>query len=297
MEDDGTAITMLTPGIRLCLGESPVWDAEHGRLLVADIWASVIHAFSLEGEHLDAWYFPAEVGSLGLCRSGRWIVALRDEVVLYDWRRRRAEPLCRPTPIPPYARLNDGKVGPDGAFWVGSMDERSPRGAVGCLFRICADGGWEQVAEGLLTSNGLAWTPDGRTMLHSDSGEGWIDAWDFDPATGKASNRRRIASLDPAAHGRPDGAAFDAAGVYWSAGVRLGRINRFLPDGTLLSSQPFPVPGPTMPCFAGEDLRTLVWTTLRTTLGAEMVGAHPLSGALFAMRVEVPGVPIARFAD
>ncbi len=290
-------ITLLTPNARLSLGESPVWDAEHGRVLVADIWASAIHAFSLAGEHLDTWLFPSEVGSFGLCRSGRWIVALRHEVVLYDWHHRRAELLCRPEPIPPFARLNDGKIGPDGAFWVGSMDERSPRGPVARLFRISPDGAWREIAAGLLTSNGLAWTADGRTMLHSDSGEGWIDAWDFDPATGEACNRRRIATPAPAVHGKPDGAAFDAAGVYWSAGVRLGRINRYLPDGTLLSSDPFPVPGPTMPCFAGEDLRTIVWTSLRTTLGAEMVGDHPLSGALFAMRAENPGVPVARFAD
>jgi len=268
-----------------------------GRLLVADIWACAIHAFSLNGEHLDAWHLPSEVGSLGLCQSGRWIVALRHEVVLFDWRRRRLEPFCRPEPIPPFARLNDGKVGPDGAFWVGSMDERSPRRPVGRLFRIAPDGSWREIADGLLTSNGLAWTADGRTMLHSDSGAGWIDAWDFDPVRGEASGRRRIADPDPERQGKPDGAAFDLSGVYWSAGVRLGRINRFLPDGTLLSSDPFPVPGPTMPCFAGADLRTVVWTTLRTPLGAEAVGEHPLSGALFAMRAEHPGAPVARFAD
>lgn len=290
-------IDLLTPDLRLSLGEGPVWDAAGRRVLVADIWASAIHAFALDGMLVGSWHFPAEVGSFGLCRSGRWIVALRHEVVLYDWRARRIEPLCRPGAIPPHARLNDGKVGPDGAFWVGSMDERSPREAIGRLFRIAADGTVREIADGLVVSNGLAWTSDGRTMLHSDSGACWIDAWDFDPLSGTASNRRRIADPDPDAIGRPDGAAFDVAGTYWSAGVRKGRINRFTAAGTLLGSDPFPVPGPTMPCFCGEDLRTLIWTSLRTTLGAEIVGEAPLSGALFTMRAPVPGVPVSLFAD
>lgn len=291
------AIDLLTPDLRLSLGESPVWDGVERRLLVADIWACAIHALALDGTLLGSWHFPAEVGSFGLCQSGRWIVALRHEVVLYDWRARRIEPFCRPAGIPPHARLNDGKVGPDGAFWVGSMDERSPREAIGRLFRIAADGTVQEIADGLVVSNGLAWTADGRIMLHSDSGACWIDAWDFDPVAGTASNRRRIATPDAEAIGRPDGAAFDVAGTYWSAGVRKGCINRFTAGGILLGSDPFPVPGPTMPCFCGDDLSTLVWTSLRTTLGPEIVGRSPLSGALFRMQAPAPGVPITLFAD
>lgn len=287
---------LLNPDLRFALGEGPVWDAAHNRLLVADILACTITALDLDGTVLNVWHFPAEVGSFGLCRSGRWIVALRHAVVRYDWRTRRIEPFCTPGPIPPHGRLNDGKVGPDGAFWVGSMDDRAERAPVGRLFRIAPDGRWQTIAEGLYTANGLAWTADGRTMLHSDSGAPWIDAWDFDPATGTASRRRRIAVPD-AALGRPDGAAFDCAGRYWSAGVRRGRINRFRADGTLIDSTPFPVPGVTMPCFCGADLRTLVWTSLRTPLGAEAIGAAPQSGALFVMEADAPGVPIPLFAD
>lgn len=290
-------IRVLNPDLRMALGEGPVWDEAQDRVLVADILACTITALSLDGAVLDVWHFPSEVGSFGLCRSGRWIVALRHAVVLYDWRTRRIEPFCTPGPIPPYGRLNDGKVGPDGAFWVGSMDERAQRGPVGRLFRIAPDGSWREICDGLLTSNGLAWTHDGRTMLHTDSGAPWIDAWDFDPDAGTATNRRRIATPDADAIGRPDGAAFDTAGRYWSAGVRKGRINRFRTDGTLIDSLPFPALGITMPCFCGPDLRTVVWSSLRTPLGAEGIGASPLSGALFVMRSDEPGVPVARFAD
>lgn len=290
-------IRPLNADLRCALGEGPVWDAAGNRLLFADILACTITAIGLDGTVLNVWHFPSEVGSFGLCRSGRWIVALRHEVVLYDWRTRRIEPFCKPAPIPPYGRLNDGKIGPDGAFWVGSMDERVQREPIGRLFRIAPDGTWREITDGLLTANGIAWTGDGRTMVHSDSGAPWIDAWDFDPATGAASNRRRIATPDAEAIGRPDGAAFDMAGRYWSAGVRKGRINRLRTDGTLVDSLPFPAIGITMPCFCGPDLRTVVWTSLRTALGAETIGANPVTGALFIMQSDAPGVPVAQFAD
>ncbi len=246
---------------------------------------------------LNTWHFPSEVGSFGLCRSGRWVVALRDRIVLYDWRTRAITELCRPGDEPGYNRFNDGKIGPDGAFWVGTMDDRTPRQPTGSLYRVTADGAWRRITDGLYTSNGIAWTADGRIMLHSDSGAPWIDAWDLNPATGEASNRRRIHTPDSDRIGRPDGAAFDVAGTYWSAGVRAGRINRFATDGTLLGSAPFPCPGVTMPCFGGRDLRTLYWTTLRHTLGADAVGAHPLLGGVFAMPAPEAGVPVPLFAD
>ena len=290
-------ITLLNPDFRTALGESPVWDAAQNRLLLCDIIGCSITALSPEGVVLNTWHFPSEVGSFGLCRSGRWVVALRDRIVLYDWRTRTITPLCTPGEEPGYNRFNDGKIGPDGAFWVGTMDDRNPRQPTGSLYRVTADGAWRRITDGLYTSNGIAWTEDGRTMLHSDSGAPWIDAWDLDPTTGEATNRRRIHTPDGDRIGRPDGAAFDVAGTYWSAGVRAGRINRFTVDGTLIASDPFPCPGVTMPCFGGRDLRTIYWTSLRHPLGADAVGAHPLLGAVFAMPSPVAGVPVPLFAD
>jgi sugar lactone lactonase YvrE len=296
----GTTVTgpkLLHPTLRLALGECPVWDARHNRLLVADIIGCAIHALSPEGALLETHHFPSEVGSFGLCRSGQWIVALRREVVKYEPGARRLVHFCTPGPLPAAARFNDGKTGPDGAFWVGSMDDRTPREPIGAFYRVAPDGSWRQVIDGLMVSNGLAWTIDGRTMVHTDSGGGWLDLWDFDAASGTASNRRRGFDFTDPAIGRPDGAAFDAADTYWSAGVRAGRINRFSRDGKLLGSDPYPNPGPTMPCFGGADLKTLYWSGLRHPLGPEMIAAAPDMGALYVMPAPVAGAPVHPFAD
>src|SRR3954471_19982588 len=92
-------------------------------------------------------------------------------------------------------RLNDGKVGPDGAFWVGTMDDRAAKEPVAALYRVTADGKTERKITGLVVSNGLAWSGDGCMMFHSDSRACWIDRWAFDPETGHIAGRTRLRTL------------------------------------------------------------------------------------------------------
>jgi sugar lactone lactonase YvrE len=96
--------------------------------------------------------------------------------------------------------------------------------------------------------------------------------------------------------GRPDGGAADVEGFYWSAGISAGVLNRWAPDGRLDRSIALPCPHPTAPCFGGPDLRTIYVTSLRHDLSPAVLASRPLSGGIFAVRVDVPGVPVARFA-
>jgi sugar lactone lactonase YvrE len=52
-----------------------------------------------------------------------------------------------------------------------------------------------------------------------------------------------------------------------------------------------------MPCFGGEDLKTLYITTARHGRSAAELAHFPLSGAVFFMRVDVAGLPVHFFAD
>jgi sugar lactone lactonase YvrE len=282
---------------RFGVGESPVWDAANNRLLWSDNTTDEVHAVSLADGRRQFWRFGGHIGSLGLTRSGRWIVAFAHRIVLFDPTTEDSETLVD-IPLPPgVAKLNDGKVGPDGAFWVGSMAEPEPnRRPVASLYRVTADGvAEEKVAGGIKVSNGLAWSPDGRTMYHSDSRGGWIDAWDFDPDTGAIANRRRL-RVHAFEDGVPDGAATDVEGVYWSAGFSAQCFNLIAPDGTLLKTYPVPA-APTMPCFGGTDMKTLFFTSLTAHVSDEINARHPLNGSVFAARVDVAGSPIPLFRD
>ena len=278
---------------RAGVGESPVWDDSLGRLWWVDIRAPALHRTDPATGMTESWAMPEAIGSIGLCRSGAVLLSLRSGIHRFDPRRSGAAPelIARPPGEPVHNRLNDGKVSPEGRFLVGSMDDRLEKHATAALHRLDPDGTCTRLADGYMVSNGLAWSPDGRTLYHSDSRASVIWAWDYDPATGAIANRREFARPTPE-QGRPDGAAMDAEGGYWSAGVSAGRLNRFLPDGTLDRSVALPVRAPTMPCFGGPGLRTLFVTSL-TPVGA----AEPNDGALLALDVGVAGTPVGRFAD
>ena len=278
---------------RCSVAESPVWDAAARRLLFCDINGKRINALSIDTGERETWDFPEVVGSFGLCRSGRLVVAQRHHVVLFDPKIGVLTDLTAKVEEPPTNRLNDGKVGPDGAFWVGSMDENSPRQKVAALYRVTADGRITKQQDGIAVSNGLAWSPDGRTMYHSDSTAGVIEAWDFDPATGSRTGHRVLATLT-SDDGRPDGAATDAAGNYWSAGPSAGCLNCFSPSGELLRKWAFPVPGPTMPCFAEEWLYV---TSLREGKSEQVLAEYPTLGGLFRAAAPAAGAEVGLFAD
>ncbi len=272
---------------RFGVGESPVWDADRQRLLWCDIPAGVIHALDMANGARESWSFSEPVPSFGLARHGRLVVALRSEVVLFDPQSGARDVVASVTHAKPAMRLNDGKVGPDGAFWVGSMDAD---GDAAKLYRVGPDGSVRVVAEGIAISNGLAWNAAGTRLYHSDSRGGmWLDCWDFDARAGTVSNRRRLRDQDHA-NGRPDGGACDLDGTYWSAGPSAGRVNRLSADGALLGWVDVPLQHPTMPCFGGPDMRTVFVTSL------DSKSDEADRDGIVSFRTETPGVPVGIFA-
>jgi sugar lactone lactonase YvrE len=185
------------------------------------------------------------------------------------------------------SRFNDGRTDPAGRFFAGTVDET--RVGTACLYRYDRRG-LVRLEAGLRTSNGLAFSPDGRTLYHSDTPRFVVHVYDYDPATGEAARRRPFVLLDPDGPdpGRPDGAAVDAEGCYWTALYEGRRVHRYDPAGTLLASFAVPVAKPTMVAFGGADLKTLFLTTASDPGDA-------LAGALWAMRVETPGLPSVPF--
>ncbi|MFH1805639.1 MAG: SMP-30/gluconolactonase/LRE family protein [Pseudomonadota bacterium] len=281
---------------RFELGECPNWDAANNRLLWADILGRKIHAVSLSDGMRQSWQFDSEVGCFGLTDRGRFVIALRKDVILFDPVSGAQEKIAEIEADNDMSRTNDGKIGPDGAFWIGTMDQNVEKKPVASVWRVTGDGTVEHKIGGVKISNGLAWGPDGKVMFHSDSRGPWVNRWDFDAATGAISNCTRFLDLDDTL-GRPDGAAADMEGCYWSAGVSAGNLNRFAPDGTLLQSIALPVPSPTMPCFGGADMKTIFVTSLTENYSAEKLDAFPLAGAVLSLRVDVPGVPVHKFRE
>lgn len=275
---------------RAAVGESPVWDDTTGLLWWVDVRGPSLHRTDPTTGRTERWALPEPVGSLARCRSGGLLLALRSRVVRFDPRDGAIETLAAPEADRPHNRLNDGKASPCGRFVVGGMDDRPDKQPTAALWSISAEGVTQRLAEGLTVANGLAWSADGHTLWYADSRRTGIWTAPWNQATGTIGASRLVAAPDDAT-GRPDGAAMDVEGGYWSAGVSAGVLNRWLPDGTLDRVVKLPVRAPTMPCFGGPGLRHVYVTSLRGPLSG------PDDGALVVLDLGVAGVPVGSFAD
>jgi sugar lactone lactonase YvrE len=161
-------------------------------------------------------------------------------------------------------RFNDGRCDRQGRFVAGTMfmDMGAAR-AVGQLYRYDARGISSPLVTELLTQNGTAFSPDGRTMYLSDSHpqRRMVWAFDYDIADGVPSNRRVFADMTGQA-GRPDGAAVDADGCYWICGNDGGYLLRYTPQGKVDRRIDVPMLKPSMCAFGGKDLDTLLVTSI-----------------------------------
>lgn len=279
---------------RAKLGECPVWSSAEQVLYWVDINGPSLNRFDPATGANTAMPMPESIGCFALRRSGGFVVALRGGM----WLAAPEGTLLRRIADAPYPtanhRFNDGRCDAQGRFWAGTMNEDRDADSAG-LFRLDADHRLAPVLSDMMISNGVAWSPDGRTMYHADTPTLAIDAYDFDARAGTLSNRRPFARFTHETD-RPDGGAVDSEGCYWSAFYRGGKVVRLSPSGELLAEFAVPALCPTMCAFGGPDLSTLYLTTARQMRPDDELARLPLSGGLFAMGVDVPGLPEPAFA-
>jgi sugar lactone lactonase YvrE len=283
------------------LGESPFWHVTEDALYWCDIPGGCLNRYEPAQARHDQWRFNSDVACCAPLSTGGLLLALRTGIVRFDPAAGEQVQLAAAPYDAQRERFNDGKADAQGRFWVGTIYEPrdAPRAALYCF----GHGRLERVADGITTSNGLAWSPDERTLYWSDTKAHTVYALDFDATTGRVANRRvfiqfPVKSADQeltSYAGRPDGAAVDVEGAYWVAMFEGKRLLRVSPQGEVLSEIPLPVRCPTMPCFGGPDLRTLFITTARENRPAEELAREPLAGRVLQLRVDVPGLP-ANFA-
>jgi len=278
------------------LGEGPRWHGDEERLYWVDIHRNELHRYDPASGRDEMRRFTQPVGCFAFRRGGGLVLAMKDGLALLDhW---AGDPIPfgdQPFAGEPDLRCNDGRTDPAGRFWVGSVNTaKSARNAA--LYRVTADGRWTLLENDMLTCNGAAFDAAGKAFRHADTPSHALRGYDVDPATGALSGRRIIHQFVEGT-GRPDGGSFDAAGCYWSALFDGGRVVRLSPEGEIMQTVALPVSRPTMIVFGGADLRTAYVTSARAGLSQEALADQPHAGAIFAFRVEVPGLPEFPFAE
>lgn len=271
------------------LGEGPIWSQSHKRLAWVDILEPSIHQFDPATGRDQRLPMPAMITSIAFGTNDCVVAAMQNSICAVDLNSGATTEIARPEGEPTRNRFNDGRVDPQGRYWVGSMSMVG-EGNTGGLFRLNADNTLTRVLSGIGTANGLGWSPDGRTMYFTDTMARTIYRFDFDAAQGELTNKRQFAVV-PDEAGRPDGLSVDSEGRVWSAHWDGWRVTCYAPDGGIERVVNVPVPRPTSCAFGGEDLKGLYITTARVNMTAEQLGAAPLSGSLLYLPVDVPGVP------
>lgn len=283
------------------LGEGCLWEAEQNRLWWVDIEGRAIHRLTPTSGKNERWTLPGRPGSLALraTLTPTVIAAIEDgfaRVTLgvdgaaeIDW-------IARPEQGRADVRMNDGRVGPEGFFWAGSMSEAQPRRADGSLYRLNPDGTVAAAVSGVAISNSTCFSPDGRTMYFADTPRRQIWAFDLAADGQTLSNRRMFVETPEGAH--PDGACVDSEGGLWSAQWGAARVVRYLPDGREDAIVALPVSQPSCVCFGGDDLTTLYVTSARVGLSAGQLAREPQAGGVFAVDLDgrIRGLPERRFA-
>ena len=272
------------------LGEGPYWRPEDETLLWVDIPRGLLHmtrvqpgeTITVELDEVSA-AFPAVGG--GILTAGGRRLTLRATAPGEGWAGRTVAE----APARQGVRFNDAAVDPAGRVWAGSMDleEKEP---LGTLYRLDSGGTLTAVEHGATVSNGIGWSADGTLMYYNDSPKRRIDVFDYDQATGEASQRRMFADLS-GADGFPDGLTVDADGCVWVAMFAGSTLRRFTPAGQPDAVLPLPVSQPTSCAFGGPGMADLFVTTACRGLSEARRAAEPLAGRLLRLRPGPVGLP------
>jgi len=279
--------------------EGPVWVREARYLLWSDVPKNRIHLWSPRRRGATVFLEPSgaaaaagfrEPGSNGLKPGPRGSILMADQgnraIALLDLRTKAKRPLVERFQGKRFNSPNDLAVGPDGGIWftdppyglegldASPLKEQDANG----VYRLAPDGSVSRVEAELSFPNGIAFSPDGRTLFvsNSDPKRAVVLAYDLAP-DGKLSRRRTFADMTQlAAKGRPglpDGMSVDERGNLWAAGP--GGVHVFSPEGRELG---LVATGSAISncAFGGPDGRTLFMTS---------------SQVLAALRTNVRGAP------
>ena len=277
------------------LGESPMWSAQDQALW----WVNCenppeIHRLEPASGAHRKWSMPSRGGGFVHKVGGGLLLALADGVYDYDLES-EALTLRAAAPLSEHVTLHECQCDRQGRFWVGSFDHRFPAdrlAAGGAYFRL--DGNTlTPVIKDVAVANGLAFSPDGRTLYCANTPSRIVEAYDLDPATGAVSNRRTFLTLPPG-DGHIDGAIVDSEGGYWLAVVATGTVRRYRPDGSLDVTIDLPCSNPTKPAFGGARLDAMYITSTKMLIKRDAPGAAE-NGGLFSVMTGFRGIEDTAF--
>jgi len=271
----------------LCNGytliEGPLWVPGRG-LMFADVLAGGVFCLGESGAVETVFEHRRGIGGMSWHEAGGLVVSGRNLSF---------KPFGEGATLTLIEQQEDGRVGFNdittdaaGRVYAGSLgnspvfaDGREPRS--GDLYVVDLDGSFRIVGRDIQLTNGLGFSPDGGTLYHSDTTRGGVFCYEvYDD--GNLGEKRLFAEISDA-----DGLVVAEDGSVWVACAGSGGVQVLAADATLTRFIEIPKPMCTSLCFGGSDLQDLY--IVCGSRGTDSENA----GAVYKVRVDVAGVPVA----
>lgn len=284
----GTAEPLLNCGC--VVGESLIWDDRTGQLIWVDMLGHKIHMLDPGTGAHHRHDTPGMVTSIGMRAGAGYVVGLEHRIALWAPGESYVD-LAQIEPNRPGNRLNEGVVGPDGCYWVGTMQNNvdadgTPRDqteASGQVWRVHPDGQVERMLDaGFWLTNTIAWT--GGRVIIGDTGRNTLFSFAFD--TGGRGLHDKCVFLEGYDKGLPDGSCTDHSDHLWNCRVVGGsEVLRLNAKGKPVGRVSTPCSWPTSCVIGGPELDTLFVTSARFTMSEAHLAAAPWEGDLFSYKL------------
>lgn len=255
------------------IAETPVWIEKKNELWWIDINGKRVHGISLLTNAEKCFILPQRPGCLFLdktdglnvaCETGIYALTATGETILrYDIK-------------PQGERYNDGKVGPDGNLWVGTISPAFN----GVLYRIQSTGEYEILLDNMGNSNGLDWNLTKKKFYLNDTYKHVTYVFDYDENY-RIYNQKVLREWGK---DNPDGMCIDKNGDLYVAlfgGGRIAKING--ETGEIIEEIVLPMPNIASVLFCGKDNENLIVTTAayKTDLRE-----YPLAGSVLKIKIQ-----------
>ena len=284
------------------LGEGVLWHPNQASLWWTDIQRATLYQYLLADKRVVTYPMPERVGCFAFTQHpDQLLVAFASGVALYHLSSSNVSWLAKLKYANQGHRLNDGRLDRQGNFWVGAMVEDadlSPEPAA--LYQLTNNTLQVRKKTGIHIANSLCFSPDGKTLYHSDSPTGVIYQYSLnnrDSQTRSKSLTNQAIFAKTEAGIAPDGACIDKHGNLWSAQWGGSRVIQYSPRGEILQTLTLPVSQPTCVAIGGPNRDLLAITSARDELSSQQLLAQPEAGNVFIYQLDESIGLDERYAD
>ena len=268
------------------LAEGAFWHVERKRLFWFDILGGTLYSIAEDGSDRRKWRLGERASAAGIIDRDALLVASETGIWRFDLESERRTPVVPLEADDRRTRSNDGRIAPDGAFWIGTMGTRAEDG-LGTFYRYDPDDEppITTIRRHVTIPNSTCFAADGSFAYFADTRERVI-------RRARLENGRPASEWEPHIDLRddglnPDGAVIDEDGCLWCAMFGAGQVQRFAPNGERIGSLAFPARQLTCPAFGGPDMTTLFVSSAWEHMAESDRG--PNDGAIFAVETNVRG--------